>query len=98
MITLSEETRRMQEMTKMYGMYGFDPKMFENGETLVLNSNNKLVQYLLENKDNEEKSAIIHKFCEQLYDLAMISHKPLASEAMTRFINRSNEIMMELTK
>ena len=94
MVTLSEESRRMQEMMKMYGMAGMDPTMFGGDETLVLNANNKLVQYVLANKDGENTSL----FCEQLYDLAMISHKPLAPEAMTKFIARSNQIMMLLTK
>ena len=94
MVTLSEESRRMQEMMRMYGMAGMDPSMFGGDETLVLNANNKLVQYVLANKDGENTSL----FCEQLYDLAMISHKPLSPEAMTKFIARSNQIMMLLAK
>lgn len=94
MVTLSEESRRMQEMMRMYGMAGMDPSMFGGDETLVLNANNKLVQYVLENKDGENTNL----FCEQLYDLAMISHKPLSPEAMTKFIGRSNQIMMLLAK
>lgn len=94
MITLSEESRRMQDMMKTYNMYGMDPGMFGSNETLVLNANNTLVKYILENKDSEHISML----CEQLYDLAMISHKPLAAEAMTKFIARSNDIMMLLTK
>ncbi len=94
MVTLSEESRRMQEMMKMYGMAGMDPSMFGGEETLVLNANNKLVQYVLENKDAENTNL----FCEQLYDLAMISHKPLSPDAMTKFIARSNQIMMLLAK
>lgn len=93
-ITLSEDNRRMQEMMKMYGMYGMDPTMFGGNETLILNANNKLVQYVAENKDSDN----IPMICEQLYDLAMIAHKPLAPEAMTRFIARSNEILMLLAK
>ena len=94
MITLSEESRRMQDMMKMYSMNGMDLGMFGGGETLVLNTNNKLVQYILEHKDGEH----VNLFCEQLYDLAMISHQPLAPEKMTKFISRSNEIMMLLAK
>ncbi len=94
MITLSEESRRMQDMMKMYNMYGMDPGMFGNSETLVLNANNKLVKYIFENQEAEHVSMI----CEQLYDLAMLSHKPLEPEAMTKFISRSNEIMMVLAK
>ena len=94
MITLSEESRRMQDMMKMYSMNGMDLGMFGGGETLVLNANNKLVQYILEHKDGEH----VNLFCEQLYDLAMISHQPLAPEKMTKFISRSNEIMILLAK
>lgn len=94
MITLSEESRRMQDMMKMYNMYGMDPGMFGANETLVLNANNQLVNYIFENKESDK----IPMICEQLYDLALLSHKPLEAEAMTKFINRSNEIMMLLTK
>ncbi|MCD8105934.1 MAG: molecular chaperone HtpG [Lachnospiraceae bacterium] len=94
MITLSEENRRMQEMMKMYGMYGMDSSMFGDEVTLVLNANNKLVQYLAANKDSDRAPMI----CEQLYDLAMIAHKPLQPEEMTRFISRSNEILMLLAQ
>ncbi|RDY30858.1 molecular chaperone HtpG [Lachnotalea glycerini] len=94
MVTLSEESRRMQDMMKTYNMYGMDPGMFGSNETLVLNANNTLVQYILKNKESKQVPMI----CEQLYDLALISHKPLAADAMTKFIARSNEIMMLLTK
>ena len=91
-ITLSEEGRRMQDMMKMYDMYGMDPSMFGGNETLTLNVNNKLVQYILDHKDG------IHVpiFCKQLYDLAMLSNQPLNPEEMTKFVARSNEIMMVL--
>lgn len=90
MITLSEETRRMQEMMKMYNMYGMDPSMFGgNGQVLVLNANNTLVKYVLENAEGENTA----KICEQLYDLALLSHGSLTPERMTKFIARSNEIM-----
>ncbi len=95
MITLSEETRRMQDMMKMYsmnGMGGMD--MSDMGQTLVLNANNELVQYVFDHKDDEQTEM----FCQQLYDLAMISHQPLPAEKMTEFIQRSNKIMMLLTK
>ncbi len=94
MITLSEESRRMQDMMKMYNMYGMDPSMFGGNETLVLNANNPLVKYIFENKDSEH----VPMFCKQLYDLALISNQPLSSEGMAAFIARSNEIMMLLTK
>ena len=92
MITLSEEGRRMQDMMKMYNMYGMDPSMFGGNETLVLNVNNKLVQYILDHKDGEH----VPMFCKQLYDLAMLSNQPLSPEAMTDFVNRSNAVMMIL--
>ncbi len=96
MMTLSEETRRMQDMMKMYSMggNGMDMGMFGGGETLVLNSANKLVQYILDHKEGEH----VELFCKQLYDLAMIAHKPLPAEEMTAFVARSNEIMMLLAK
>jgi len=93
-ITLSEENRRMQDMMKMYNMQGMEPGMFGGSETLVLNANNKLVQYIITKEDSEHTPMI----CEQLYDLALLSHKPLEPEAMTKFIQRSNEIMLLLAK
>ncbi len=95
MITLSEESRRMQDMMKMYGMAGMDPNMFgAEGQTLVLNANNDLVKYVAEHTDDENTKII----CEQLYDLAMLSHAPLSPEQMTGFIARSNKIMELLAK
>ncbi|MBD5466755.1 MAG: molecular chaperone HtpG [Lachnospiraceae bacterium] len=95
MVTLSEETRRMQDMMKMYAMPGMGmPGMGKEGLTLTLNANNKLVQYILEHKDGENVSTI----CEQLYDLALIQQAPLEPEAMTKFVARSNKIMMLLAK
>ncbi len=94
MLTVSEESRRMQDMMKMYNMYGMDPNMFPSSSTLVLNANNELVEYILNNKDNEN----VDLFCQQLYDLASIANAPLAPEEMTKFIERSNKIMMLLAK
>ena len=93
MITLNEESRRMQDMMKMYGMT--DMSMFGNeGETLILNANNTLVQYVLAHGEGEYTDMI----CQQLYDLALLSHKPLEASAMTAFIERSNKILQALTK
>ncbi len=95
MITLSEQDRRMQDMMKMYSMPGMDPSMFGGqGQTLVLNANNDLVKYVLANKDGENTPII----CQQLYDLALLSHAPLTPEQMTAFIARSNKIMELLAK
>lgn len=96
MITLPEETRRMQDMMKMYNMMGnMDPSMFGgSGQTLVLNANNNLVQYILDNPEGENTGMV----CEQLYDLALLAHAPLESDAMTKFITRSNEILSLMTK
>ena len=94
MITLSEESRRMQEMMKMYGMSGMDPSMFGTNATLILNANHPLVEYVVAHKDGENTEM----FCHQLYDLAMLAHKPLSPEEMTEFVKRSNEIMMILAK
>ena len=96
-LTLSEQGRRMQDMMKMYamgGMGGMDPDMFAADQTLTLNANNALVQYILNNKDSEH----VPMFAEQLYDLAKISNQPLSVDAMTKFIKRSNDIMLLLTK
>ena len=95
MITLSEESRRMQDMMKMYSMPGMDMGNFgKEGETLILNANHPLVEYVLEHQDGENVKMI----CEQLYDLALLQQAPLEPEAMTKFVARSNEIMMMLTK
>ena len=96
-ITLSEEGRRMQDMMKMYamnGMGGMDPNMFAADQTLTLNTNNELVKYIFEHKDSEH----VPMFCEQLYDLAMLSNQPLSVDAMSKFVQRSNQIMMLLAK
>ncbi len=96
MLTISEQSRRMQDMMKMYSMGGgMDMGMFgSEGETLVLNSRNALVQYLLKNREAEDAEM----FAQQLYDLAVISNRPLSAEAMTKFVARSNEIMLKLAK
>ena len=91
MITVSEETRRMQDMMKMYSMGGMDMSAFGGeGETLILNANHPLVKYVLDNKEGENTA----KICEQLYDLASLAHGQLSPERMTKFVNRSNDIMM----
>lgn len=95
MITVSEETRRMQDMMKMYGMSGMDPSMFgAAGETLTLNANNALVKYIVDTPEGENTELI----CNQLYDLALISHTPLNPDSMTAFIERSNKILEILAK
>lgn len=91
MITVSEESRRMQDMMKMYSVYGGGADLFPASETLVLNANNSLVKYVLANKD-DEKTAVL---CEQLYDLAKLAHGSLSPERMTKFIARSSELMKE---
>lgn len=94
-ITLSEESRRMQDMMKMYSMPGMDMGMYgKEGETLTLNANHPLVQKVLDNKDG----AHVGMICEQLYDLALLQHAPLEAEAMSKFVARSNDIMMLLAK
>ena len=92
-ITLSEESRRMQDMMRMYNMSGMDD-MFAGGETLILNANNNLVKYIFDNPESENNTML----CQQLYDLAMISHRPLSADEMTKFVARSNKIMELLTK
>ena len=94
MAVLSEQERRMAEMMRMYGMGGMDPSVFGSQATLVLNANHPLVKFLVEHKRSKNVPII----CKQLYDLAMLAHKPLSPEEMTAFVQRSNEIMMLLTK
>lgn len=94
MAVLSEESRRMQEMMRMYSMGGMYPSMFGGQATLILNANHPLVKFVVEHK----KSKSVPIICKQLYDLAMLAHKPLSPEEMTAFVQRSNEIMMLLTK
>lgn len=87
----------MQDMMRMYamnGMGGMDPNMFAADQTLTLNANNELVKYIFEHKDSEH----VPMFCEQLYDLAMLSNQPLSVDAMAKFVQRSNQIMMLLAK
>ncbi len=93
-LTVSEESRRMQDMMKMYGG-GMDMSMFgAEGETLVLNANHPLVTYITEHEDDANTKMI----CEQLYDLAKLQNAPLSPEAMTKFVTRSNDIMLLLAK
>ena len=95
MITVSEEARRMQDMMRMYAMNGMGMGAFGNeGETLVLNANHPLVQYILTNQEGKNTKM----FCEQLYDLAKLQHAPLEADAMTRFVQRSNDIMCALNE
>ena len=94
MITTSEDSRRMQEMMKMYNMYGMDPSMFPASETLILNANHPLVTYVFKHPESEHTAMI----CKQLYDLAAISQRPLTSDEMSEFVARSNELMMLLSK
>ena len=94
-LTLSEETRRMQDMMKMYSMPGMNmPGMGGEGETLILNANHPLVQYVTEHEEGENTKMI----CEQLYDLAKLQQAPLDPEEMTKFVNRTNDIMLLLAK
>ena len=97
MITVSEEVRRMQDMMKQYGMGAMGDSPFEMGEVLVLNSNNALVKYLLDHKEEADNDKV-KLFCEQLYDLAVIANRQLSPEAMTKFIARSNEVLKLLAE
>jgi molecular chaperone HtpG len=87
---LSEQSRRMREMARAYG--GF-PNMFEDEETLALNESNNLVRALFRMKDDPERAEDARLVAEHIYDLAMLGHKPLPTERMTRFIERSNAIL-----
>lgn len=97
MILLSEHSRRMEEMTKMFGGMNI-PNMFQKEQTLVLNKNNKLIQTIAEKADAQEHKELIQMLCEQVYDLAMLSHQPLESEAMNKFIDRSNLLLAKVAQ
>ncbi len=99
MVTLSEESRRMQDMMKMYNMYGYDPNLFGSEVTLVLNARHPLVQYITEQaKAGTGAGEVPALVCQQLYDLALLSHKPLSPEEMTKFVKRSNDILLRMSK
>ncbi len=94
-LTQSEQERRMAEMMKMYAMAGMGGMDFgKDSETLVLNYSNELVKYVLDNP----KGDLTDKICCQLYDLAVLSNKPLSKEELPKFVERSNEILMMLAK
>lgn len=94
MILLSEYSRRMQEMSRMYGMNGMDMGgMFPDEQTLVLNSNSSLIKAVVKLAGNESKKEDTTLICQHVYDLAMMSHKQLDPEAMTKFIERSNLLL-----
>lgn len=95
-IILPEESRRMQDMSKMYGMYGLDTGMIQNDETLLLNKKNSLVKFILENNDNKDKNEDVTLLCQHIYDLALISHKQLSPDAMTAFVSRSNKLLQRM--
>ncbi len=93
MITLSEESRRMQDMMKQYAMPGMNSAMFDHGgRTLVLNASHPLVQQLVENTEGENFALL----SEQLYDLASLGHGSLSPERLEKFIQRTNELMEKL--
>ncbi|NLK20840.1 MAG: molecular chaperone HtpG [Epulopiscium sp.] len=97
MILLSEQSRRMEEMSKMFGGMNF-PGSFPKEQTLVLNKNNKLIQLIVSKSNNESDKDLIQMLCQQIYDLAMLSHQPLDSESMNKFIDRSNEILTKIAE
>jgi molecular chaperone HtpG len=97
MLTVNEQTRRMNDMMKMYSMNGMDfgmDKMTKEGQTLILNAVHPLVKYVMEHEEGENTKLI----CEQLYDLAVLQNEPLTGDEMAKFVTRSNQIMMLLTE
>ena len=97
MLTLNEQTRRMNDMMKMYSMNGMNfgmDKMTKEGQTLILNAVHPLVKYVMEHEEGENTKLI----CEQLYDLAVLQNEPLTGDEMAKFVTRSNQIMMLLTE
>ena len=101
MLIVDEQTRRMNDMMKMYAASGMGSEMGfgiggigREGRTLVLNAAHPLVKYVLSHEEGDNTKMI----CEQLYDLALLQNEPLTGDGMTRFVARSNEILMLLTK
>lgn len=95
-MVLAEESRRMADMTKMYGMMGMGLGDMPTEETLLLNKKNPLVTFIMTHKEDEGKKDDVQLFCQQIYDLALMSHKPLAADAMTKFIDRSQQVLLKL--
>lgn len=97
LLSISEESRRMQDMMKMYAMSGMPMGALPLEETLILNERHPLVQYLLKHEESTETDSgkLIE---EQLYDLARIQNAPLEGEAMKNFIARSEKILLALAK
>ena len=101
MLTVDEQNRRMMDMMKMYAANGMSfggEDMAKEGQTLILNANHPLVQYVIDNGEDENAKDSVRLICEQLYDLALLQNAPLSAEAMTKFIARTNEIMLALAK
>ncbi|PKM68816.1 MAG: molecular chaperone HtpG [Firmicutes bacterium HGW-Firmicutes-2] len=95
-IVLAEESRRMQDMSKMYGFMGMGLGDMPSDETLILNKKNKIVEFILTHHEEAEKKEDVKLFCEHLYDLALMSHKPLDAEGMTKFIQRSQSLLTRM--
>ncbi|MCL1844180.1 MAG: molecular chaperone HtpG [Defluviitaleaceae bacterium] len=95
---LSEQSRRMQEMSKMFGGGTMPPGLFEEELTLVLNRNHSLVKMLVEIAPDAARKNDVELIAHHLFDLAMLSHKPLPTDQMTNFIKRSNQILEMATK
>jgi molecular chaperone HtpG len=98
MLSISEESRRMNDMMKMYAMGGMGMGAMPVQETLILNTEHPLVKYLMNNGKDESKKATIDLISEQLYDLARIQQSPLPAEEMTKFIERSNDILLKMAE
>ena len=98
MLSISEESRRMNDMMKMYAMSGMPMSDMPVDETLILNTEHPLVQYLIEHRTDEAAKETVDMISEQLYDLAKLQQSPLSADEMTKFISRSNEILLKMAK
>ena len=98
MLSISEESRRMNDMMKMYAMSGMPMSDMPVDETLILNTEHPLVQYLIEHRTDEAVKETVDMISEQLYDLAKLQQSPLSADEMTKFISRSNEILLKMAK
>ena len=98
MLSISEESRRMNDMMKMYAMSGMPMGDMPVDETLILNTEHPLVQYLIEHRTDEAAKETVDMISEQLYDLAKLQQSPLSADEMAKFISRSNEILLKMAK
>ncbi len=95
-ILLSEESRRFKEMSRSFGGNINTADLFPEDETLVLNSNNTMVKKITDLYEDENRKEDALTVANHLYDLALLNHRQLEPDAMVKFIERSNSLLMRL--